>query len=177
MNHRGFTLIELVMVIVLIGIIAVFVAPRMLEVTGTKAASFKDKLRADIRYAQNLAMTRNRRTRVYFNGTGPAPVTAPAQGYSIGIDDSVNGSCGAFVLASDPAGTGNMIVMLNTGNYAGITIPALSITCLEYDSLGRPYACGAGACSSIPLAATMTADLNGDATMRVSVNIQTGAVN
>lgn len=70
-----------------------------------------------------------------------------------------------------------MLVTLNTGNYTGISIPAPSITCLEYDSLGRPYTCGAGVCSIVPLAATMTADVNGNATMRVSITIQTGAVN
>ena len=39
MDYKGFTLIELVMIIVLLGIIAVFVAPRMPDVTSTKAAA------------------------------------------------------------------------------------------------------------------------------------------
>jgi len=177
MGRKGFTLIELVMVIMLIGIIAVFAAPRMVDVIGTKASAFRDKLKTDIRYAQNLAMTRNRRTRVYFNGTGPAPVTAPAMGYTVGIDSSGTGDCSAFALAIDPAGGGNLSVTLDIGDYRGITVPAPSITCLEYDSLGRPYNCGGAACSLVLLAAAMTADVNNDATMRVSVAIQTGAVN
>jgi prepilin-type N-terminal cleavage/methylation domain-containing protein len=177
MDRKGFTLIELIMVMVLLGIMAAVVVPRLGNMTTTNAAAFPAKLRADIRYAQNLAMTRGKRTRVYFNGTGPAPVTAPAQGYSVGIDNSGTGNCSSFTLASDPAGGGNMLVTLNTGMYTGITIPAPSITCLEYDSLGRPYACGAGACATVPLAATMTADVNGNASMRVSVTIQTGVVN
>ncbi len=176
MNRKGFTLIELIMVIVLIGITAVFVAPRMVDITGTKAGSFKDKLKAEIRYAQNLAMTRNRRVRVYFNNTGPAPVTAPAQGYTVGLDSSGAGDCSAFALASDPAGEGDLSVTLNSGDFSGITV-APSTTCLEYDSLGRPYTCGAGACSTVLMAAAMTMDVNGDATMRVLVTIQTGAVN
>ena len=170
-NRNGFTLIELVMILVLIGIIAVFVAPKLGDVTSTKAGALRDKLRADVRYAQNLAMTRNRRTRVYFN-VSPAPIP---HGYAVVVDGSPTGDCGAFAVASDPAG-GNLSVTLGTGNYAGITVSP-SATCLEYDSLGRPYACGGGVCSTAPLAAAMTADVNGELTMRVSVNVQTGAVN
>lgn len=176
MDRKGFTLIELIMVIVLLAIIALFVAPKLPNVTTTNAGAFEDKLRADIRYAQNLAMTRNRRVRVYFNGTGPAPVTAPGQGYTVGIDSSVASGCTVFALASDPSGGGNLSVTLGVGNYTGITVTP-SITCLEYDSLGSPYTCGVGVCSTAPLAVTMTADVNNDATMRVSVTIQTGAVN
>jgi MSHA pilin protein MshC len=174
-NRNGFTLIELVMILVLIGIIAVFVAPKLGDVTSTKASALKDKLRADIRYAQNIAMTRNRRTRVYFNNTGPAPVTAPAKGYTVGIDSSGTGDCSSFALAADPAG-GNLLVTLDVGRYAGITV-APSPACLEYDSLGRPYTCGGGVCSAASLLTAMTAEVNNDATMRVTVNIQTGAVN
>lgn len=176
MKRNGFTLIELVIVIVLVGIMAVFVAPRLGNITTTNAGAFKDKLRTDIRYAQNLAMTRNRRTRVYFNGTGPAPVTAPAQGYSIGIDSSAANNCSALALTPDPAGRGALLVTLNAGNYFGITVTP-STTCFEYDSLGRPFNCGVGVCSVAPMVATMTADVNGDATMRVTVTAQTGAVN
>jgi prepilin-type N-terminal cleavage/methylation domain-containing protein len=177
MDRKGFTLIELIMVMVLLGLMAAVIVPKLGNLTTTNAAAFPTKLRADIRYAQNLAMTRGKRTRVYFNGTGPVPVTAPAQGYTVGIDNSGSGNCSSFALASDPAGGGNLLVTLNAGMYAGISIPAPSMTCLEYDSLGRPYTCGAVACSTVPLAATMTADVNGSAAMRVSVTVQTGAVN
>ncbi len=42
MGRNGFTLIELVIILMLIGIIAAFAAPRMLNVTGTKAVAFRD---------------------------------------------------------------------------------------------------------------------------------------
>lgn len=169
MNHKGFTLIELVMVLVLIGIVAVFVAPRLGNITTTNAGALRDKLRADIRYAQNLAMMKNNRTRVTLTNTT----------YAVTQDNSAASDCGSFAAVTDPAGEGNLSVVLDTGNYAGITITP-SINCLEYDSLGRPYNCDgvvSPPCSTVPLAVTMTADVNGDATMRVSVTIQTGAVN
>ena len=169
MNQKGFTLIELVMVLVLMGVIAVIVAPKLGDVTGTKASAFKDKLKADIRYAQNIAMTRNRRTRVNLTNTI----------YSVTLDNSAANNCSSFAAVEDPAGAVTLSVALDTGSYTGITITP-SIGCLEYDSLGSPYNCVGVAgppCSTVPLAATMTVDVNNDPTMRVSVAMRTGAVN
>ena len=162
MNRKGFTFIELVMVIVLIGIIVVYAAPRLSNVTDTKAGAFVDKLRADIRYAQNLAMTRNQRYRVYFNGSGGG---APASGYIVVNDANGNGTWGeaAAEIALDPAGGGNLIVTLNTGNYAGITVSTPAGGFIEFNSLGVPTA-----------AATLTIAPGGQ---QVTITDHTGAVN
>jgi hypothetical protein len=161
------------MVIVFIGIIAVFAAPRLGDITAMNAAAFRDKLRADFRYVQNLAMTRNSRARVYFNGTG----TAPGAGYAVVIDNSAMSNCSSFVPVSDPARGGNLTVTLMIGDYANIFVTANTTECLEYDSLGRPYDCSANLaiCSSTSSGATF--DVNGSAALRVTVTIQTGAVN
>jgi MSHA pilin protein MshC len=155
MNHRGFTLIELVVVIALIGIMAVFVAPRFVNVSSLNAAAFADKLRADIRYAQNLAMTRNQRYRVYVN-TAPAPTP---NGYAV-----VNVSTG--VVAPDPAGRGTLSITLNAGQYAGITVNTPPGGFVEFNSLGASTA-----------GADVTIMVNGDATLTVTITTQTGAVN
>jgi MSHA pilin protein MshC len=156
-GRKGFTLIELVMVLALIGIIAAFAAPRMGDVTGTKAGAFADKLRADVRYAQNLAMTRNQRHRVYFNN---AP--APNPGYA--VTDS------AAAIVPDPAGGGNLSIALDSGDYTGITA-ASPYLFIEFDSLGRPYDDAGN-----PLAAAVNLTISpGPAT--VSVTPRTGAVN
>src|SRR5574341_307506 len=168
MNRKGFTLIELVMVIVLIGIISVFIAPRLGNITTTNAGPFMDKFRADIRYAQNLAMTRNLRSRVDFS--------TPNQ-YS--VQSSTTGTCSAFPAAVDPATSGAFTVVLNTGDYDGITLTLPPMTCLEYDSLGRPYDCtGIGLiCSTLSSGMTVTINASGVAAGSVTVSSQTGAVN
>jgi MSHA pilin protein MshC len=158
MKNNGFTLIELVMVLVLIGIIAVFVAPQLGSITGTNASAFKDKLRADIRYAQNLAMSQNKRYRVYFNTNPPSP----ASGYAVVFDTS-GGGWTTFGFAQDPAGGGNLSVTLNTGNYAGITVSTPAGGFVEFNSLGAPTA-----------AATITITPGGQ---QVTITAQTGAVN
>jgi MSHA pilin protein MshC len=160
MNRKGFTLIELVMVLVLIGIVAMFVAPKLGDVTGTKTGAFRDKLKADIRYAQNLAMTRNARYRVFFN-TAPAP--AP-NGYA--VTDS------AGTVVQDPAGGGSLSVVLNAGNYVNITFAVAPLyPFIEFDSLGRPYD---NAGSLLAVAVTLTLSSGGGT---VTISPQTGAVN
>lgn len=171
-NMRGFTLIELILLLVLIGIVAVFAAPRLGTVVDTNAAAFADKLKADLRAASNAAMTKNRRSRVYFNGSG----TAPAAGYSIVL--SASAACAGFAALTDPATNAAWVVTLNTGTYAGITVVP-SIGCLEYDSLGRPYDCsGLGnVCSGVQAGMNIVVQGNGVAAGTVTVSPQTGAVN
>jgi MSHA pilin protein MshC len=154
-GHRGFTLIELVMIIVLMAIIAAVAMPKLGNVTSTNAGAFVDKLRADIRYAQNLAMAQNQRYRVYVN-TAPAPTP---NGYAV-----VNVSTGA--VAQDPAGRGTLSITLNAGQYAGITVNTPPGGYVEFNSLGASTA-----------GADVTITVNGDATLTVTITTQTGAVN
>ena len=171
MSYKGFTLIELIIVIVLLGITAAFVVPRMVDVTSTNAAAFRDKLRADIRYAENLAMSQNRRYRVYFN-TAPAP--AP-NGYAA-VNDANGDGWGTTVAneyAQDPAGGGNLRVTLGTGQYAGITITSPANGYVEFNSLGTP-AVGGGLAF---VAGVATITVNASASMNVTIADQTGAVN
>jgi len=168
MNRKGFTLIELVMILVLIGIIVAVVVPRLGNVTSTKAGAFVDKLRADVRYAQDLAMTRNTRTRVNFTATTYAVVS------------STTSTCSAFVAVTDPATGGPFTVTINTGAYTGITLTLPAMTCLEYNSLGRPYDCtGLGnVCSANPsLDMTVTVNANAVPSGSITIYSQTGAVN
>lgn len=158
---KGFTLIELVMIIVLLGIMAAFVAPRLGDVTGSNAGAFSDKLRADIRYAQNLAMTENRRYRVYVN-----TVPGPNPGYTVVNDANGNLTWGeSGEVAIDPAGGGNLSITLNTGQYAGITVSTPPGGYVEFDSLGRPSVGGGTVLTISPGGTTVT------------VTAQTGAIN
>ena len=167
MNRKGFTLIELVMVIVLIGILAVIAAPKLGNITSTNAGAFTDKLRADVRYAQNLAMTRNARTRVNFSTTSYSVLSSPS------------GTCNPFTTDVDPATGGPYSVTLDTGSYAGIALTLPAMTCLEYDSLGQPYNCtGLGnVCSTNSGGMTVTVNGNAVPAGNITITAQTGAVN
>lgn len=174
MNRNGFTLIELVVILVLIGIIAVLAAPRMLDVTNAKAGAFRHKLQADVRYVQNLAMTHNRRYRVYFNGNGLPTPSTPADGYIAVNDadgDTTWGEAGE--VAADPSSSGNLSVTLNTGDYANVTIstgacgPPVSGGFVEFNSEGRPTT------GSVAIAVCASGTFVGT----VTITAETGAVN
>ena len=124
-----------------------------------KAAATSEKIKSDIRYAQELAMTQNRSYRVYFN-TSPAP----ASGYAVVNNANGNGTWGeAGEFAPDPSGKGNLSVTLNSGDYAGVTASS-SVNPIEFNSLGRPTG-GATTITVSPGSYTIT------------ISAETGAVN
>lgn len=180
LSQKGFTLLEIVVILLVVAILSVAVIQRIGNVTAMKAAAFAKKLRADIRYAQNVAMTRNRRTRVYFNGIGIAPVFAPGFGYAVAVDGSAGGDCSSFTLVDSPDRSGSLAVTLGTGDYAGIIInTAPNPACLEYDSLGTPYNCilSLALCSGTAAGMTITVPAASPAVNTVTVAAGTGAVN
>lgn len=69
MGQVGFTLIELIMVIVLVGVLAVFAAPRF-TTSDYYARGFHDETLALLRYAQKTAVAQRRTVCVAFSSTG-----------------------------------------------------------------------------------------------------------
>ncbi len=137
MRQRGFTLVETVVMLLILGILAVVAIPNLGNMAGTRASVTARKLQSDIAYAQSLAMTRNLPHRVYFN-TFPAP----ASGYAVVNDANGNGTWGEAVeFARDPANSGgNLSVTLNVGNYVGVTISGGSLAgaFVGFNTLGVP---------------------------------------
>jgi prepilin-type N-terminal cleavage/methylation domain-containing protein len=70
LNRAGFTLIELILVILLIGVLAVFVMPRALDLTMWRLRAFGDELRAQVHAMQRLALVQRRPIVATLNTTG-----------------------------------------------------------------------------------------------------------
>jgi prepilin-type N-terminal cleavage/methylation domain-containing protein len=67
--RKGFTLIELVMVMVIIAILAAWSIPRLDSLYSIKLSGAIKKAMSDIRYVQQLAVSRHTNTRIVFNKT------------------------------------------------------------------------------------------------------------
>ena len=68
-NLRGFTLVELTVVVVLIGIISAVVFARSISMDRINVVGEVDKIRNHIRFAQSMAMKRNEVWVISFNAT------------------------------------------------------------------------------------------------------------
>ncbi|NNF16323.1 MAG: prepilin-type N-terminal cleavage/methylation domain-containing protein [Gammaproteobacteria bacterium] len=80
---RGFTLVELVLVITLVGILAVVAAPRFFNNSTFDERGYRDEIGAALRYAQKVAVA-----------TGcPVRVTLNASGYALGQQTALAGHC------------------------------------------------------------------------------------
>lgn len=69
-HQVGFTLIELIMVVVMLGVLAVFAAPRILNTGDFKARGFHDETLSLLRYAQKTAIAQRRTVCVALNDSG-----------------------------------------------------------------------------------------------------------
>ena len=80
----GFSVLELVLVVVMVGLLAVFAAPRLFTTQGITLPATAAQLAASIRYTQSLAMSRGQRYRINFaagayqiTDMGGAPIVQP----------------------------------------------------------------------------------------------------
>jgi MSHA pilin protein MshC len=119
---RGFTLIELVMVLVLVGVLAVFAVPRMFNRNDFDARAFHDRTLAYLRYAQKTAIAQRRVVCVAFTLTTVTLSRATAAG---------NNVCNTPL--SGPDGK----AMLNVEPPAIVTFAAVPVG-FYFDGLGQP---------------------------------------
>ncbi|PIT80634.1 Tfp pilus assembly protein FimT/FimU [Limnohabitans sp. JirII-31] len=118
---RGFSLLELVFVVVILGILSVYAIPKGFNITDVTLDSQAQKLASDLRHAQLLAATQ---------GVSLCVLTS-TNAYSV-RPNSIN--CTADPI-TDPASGSAFLVNLEKG--AELSGP-LANAALVYNSLGQP---------------------------------------
>jgi MSHA pilin protein MshC len=123
-NLRGFTLVELVMVMVITGVLAVAVIPRFFNRQDFQDKGFYDETLAVLRYGQKAAIAQRRTVCVAFSSNTVTLTIASAAN---------SGNCNT-ALAS-PTGASSFVVT-GRGTAAFSTTP----TNFKFNSLGEPLA-------------------------------------
>ena len=120
-HQRGFTLVELVMVMVIVGILGAVVAPRFFDNNVFQSRGFTDQVKASLRYAQKVAIAQHRNVCVALAAGSITLTIANAGG------------------AASPCGSG--LALPEGGNSvtapSGVTLSP--VTSIIFDALGKPF--------------------------------------
>ena len=135
-RHGGFTLMELVAILVLVGILSFSVVPRFLDKGSIDVGAMAEQLAGDIRYTQSLAMTRGQRNRI----------NLAAASYQI--------TTSAGVPVAHPATGSTAAISLGDVSLSGYN-PPLTNSYIAFDGKGVPYTNVAGTVLGANLAGTV----------------------
>jgi MSHA pilin protein MshC len=133
--QQGFTLIELIMVIVILGVLSIYAAPRMFNSGDFYARGFHDETLALLRYAQKTAIAQRRTVCVTFSATAPATATVSiASAAATSTCDTALSGPNKNCSAGTPTGSKGCITARTGVSYS------TSPTSLNFDGLGQPTA-------------------------------------
>lgn len=121
--QRGFTLVELVMTMVIVGVIAAVAVPRFFDNTVFQSRGFADQVQATLRYAQKVAIAQHRNVCAAFTINSVTLTVASANGAGSPCDTALQ----------SPAGDASYVITAP----AGIAFTALP-TGFSFNALGVP---------------------------------------
>lgn len=139
----GFTLVELVMVLVILGVLAVFAVPRLFDQNDVSTRGFHDETLAYLRYAQKTAIAQRRTVCVTFGGSNSLTLTI--------AQNEATADCATPASLSGPKGAAPVVLTAHAG--VAYTAPPTSF---NFNGLGQPIASLGGAAK-----ATQTLQVSG----------------
>jgi MSHA pilin protein MshC len=148
-NQSGFTLVELVVILILVGILSAVAIPRLVGIGSHDTRGFYDRVASGLRYAQKQAIAKRRNVCATFSATSVTFSFAAAAGAGQPCDTNLAGPAGQSPYTLAPQGSGITFTPTPTN--------------FSFDALGRP-------------SIGQTISITGDGTRTLSVEPETGYV-
>ncbi|HCX82063.1 MAG TPA: general secretion pathway protein GspH [Rhodoferax sp.] len=123
-RQHGFTLVELIMVVVMLGVLAVFAAPRVFNRNDFDARGFHDQVLSTLRFAQKTAIAQRRTVCVAFTATTVTLTRASTE---------ASATCGTVPVPVPVPGRLGELVLTAPANVAFTVVP----TGFSFDGLGQ----------------------------------------
>ncbi len=140
----GFTLVELITVIVLLGIVSALTASRFFGRGAYEASTYAEQLTSMLRYGQKLAVAQNRPVYVRLGSTGVALCFNSAN-CSLSTDQVIHPSGSNSDSSATRAACSNNRKWFCEGLPSGITLnlpPGSAGVGFYFDPLGKPFSLG-----------------------------------
>ena len=160
---RGFTLVELVVTLTIVGIVAATAYPRFANQQGFQSRAFFEQVQEGIKFAQKAAIAQRKRVFVTISATTvQACYTAVCGGGGVPVTDPTTGL--ALVLTAQDA--------------RGVAFSAVALapaTTFAFDGLGRPRN-AAGVLLTLVTTINVNSTAGGDINRAIYIEPQTGYV-
>jgi prepilin-type N-terminal cleavage/methylation domain-containing protein len=164
-RRAGYTLVEILCVVVILGIAATMIAPSIGTRDDLNAAAGARAVMADITYAQNRAIATQSMHYVVFNAAG--------QNYAI------CSSMSPQTVVPHPVNLGNFVQTFGSGDLANCQLVSANIaggsSVLAFDELGAPYSYNTTTLATTPISGSAQIVVrSGQASLTISVESATG---
>lgn len=131
-RQSGFTLVELITVLIVIGILGAAAAPKFFDRKSYDALAYANQVSSLIRYGQKTAIAQNRNVYVRLNGSSVALCFDSACANRVSAASGSN-SASSVTLSQ----CGNSVTWACEGVPAGLAITAGSM--FYFDAVGKPF--------------------------------------